>query len=82
MNQKNRKMIIIKKAKKSLKIFRNVWNVVGNLVENVDNIAREKEASLEKRIQIQKLSDRLKKDLRELGEIYEEFEVQLKEGEK
>lgn len=60
---------------KSLEVWKIVWDIVGKLVENVDNIAREQEADIEKRIQIQTLADRLKKDLTELGEIYEEFKM-------
>ncbi|MFH0856348.1 MAG: hypothetical protein V1860_00420 [bacterium] len=60
---------------KSLEVWKTVWDIVGKLVENADNIAREQEADIEKRIQIQNLSDRLKRDLTELGEIYEEFEI-------
>lgn len=60
---------------KSLEVWKIVWDIVGKLVENADNIAREQEADIEKRIQIQSLVDRLKKDLTELGEIYEEFKM-------
>lgn len=61
-------------VEESLEVFRKIWDGVGNLVENADAIAREKEAPIKKRIQIQNLADRLKKDLTELGEIYEEFQ--------
>lgn len=60
-------------AEQALKIFHVVWDTVGKLVENLDWTAMSKEAPVEKRIQIQNLADRLKKDLTELGEIWVEF---------
>ncbi|MFH1030788.1 MAG: hypothetical protein V1770_06050 [bacterium] len=57
----------------ALEIFRFIWDATGKLVENLDWTAMSKEAPVEKRIQIQNLADRLKKDLTELGEIWEEF---------